>query len=345
MPAAAASKFRGRPDFSCSAALLLLLLAACGAGKKVVKPYDLGIPAAQQADDYVAAESPKAVRGSRRVVIPYFQVEFVQQSAAEAAGGNYKTGGPISTTSSKTVVTLTGVDARQFQAIADDFYDAVLADLKVAGMEVVPFEQLRTAPEYQTLAGHGFKASPDRVENRDNISLFYAPHGMQIYYLPADPRLTGQAVGKKGNTLGSGLSAFMGVMKSTYGGAAYNYADEEKALAKALDAKALRVRVVVDFADVSASADGYHDATASTKVRLSFAADDSFYAFVSGDGEARFSLKQPLVSGDSFAEKKRDTFSTGPWEAAADGKAYEATVRKHLEVFRQMMMAKVVASR
>lgn len=312
------------------AILSTLLLTACFGGKGI-KIYNQATPAARQADDYVATDSPKAVRGAKRIAIPYFQVEFVQQSAASAFS--------MGSGTSKLVVTLTGVEKRQFASMADDFYDAVAADLTKAGLEVVPLETLRANPEFQKLASHGLKPSPDRVEHFDNISDFYAPHGLQIYYLGADRRITGEATQKKskGSVIG-GFSALGSMLGSVYSSGQYSYQDEERALAKALDARVLRVRVVVDFADVSALG-GYSATTGA--VRLSFSAQDSFYVFVGPDGDSSFSLKEALISGDGFAEKKKDGEH---WEAAADGAAYEASVRKHLEAFRQMVMTKVAQS-
>lgn len=311
---------------------LALLLASCGG--KGINTYDLGTPATQQADAYVEAESPKAIRGTKRVVIPYFQIEFVQQSAASRTAGKEST------------ATLTGVTANQFQAITNDFYDAVVSELKASGIDVVPTEQMVTTAEFKTLSSHGFKPSPDTVEHQDNISKFYAPHGMQVYYLPGDERFAGVATGKKSKGLGAGLSAFAGVMKGTYGGEAYKYVEEEVALSKALGAEVLRARVVVDFADVEATGSGSNEQV-KTAIRISFAAKDSFYRFNGAEGEGGFFLKQPLISGDGFAEKKDTGHNASGgkvWEAAANGGAYEASVRKHLDAFRSMMMAKVKSS-
>ena len=54
-----------------------------------------------------------------------------------------------------------------------------------------------------------------------------------------------------------------------------------------------------------------------------------------------------LISGDGFAEKKDGGYNSGGGknrEAAANGDAYEASVRKHLEAFRGLVMAKLKSS-
>ena len=71
-------------------------------------------------------------------------------------------------------------------------------------------------------------------------------------------------------------------MGGVYDGGAYKFIDQEAALAKAPGAKVLRMRVVIDFADVSAE---YHSGASGgttsshSAVRISFAAKDSFYQF------------------------------------------------------------------
>jgi hypothetical protein len=305
----------------------ILLIVSCGGGKGL-KTYDLGTPATAQVDTYVDSENPKVARGTKRVVIPYFQVEFAQQSSAKNNNGYDH---------HQVIVTMTGVAAARFQAITNDFYDAVVSDLKAAGVDVVPIEQMNATPEFKELSSHGFKDSPDTVEHQDNISKFYAPHGMQVYYLPADERFAGIANNKKSTGLAAGISSFAGVMTSTYGGAAYKFVPQEVALAKAIDAKVLRVRVVVDFADVEAVNDGVKGV-----ILMSFAPKDSFYRFNGPDGEGGFFLKVPLVLGDKVAERKQ--IGDKHWEAATNGAAYEATVRKHLDAFRAMMTAMVKSS-
>ena len=330
---------------------LALVLASCGG--KAIRTYDLGTPASQQAEAYIEAERPKAARDAKRIVIPYFQVEFVQQSSASANVMGQKAGAGLGSSSSrvKTTVTLSGVAPTQFQAITNDFYDAVVADLKGAGVDVVSLDQMRASPEFKTLSGHGCKDSPDTIEHFDNISKFYAPHGMQVYYLPKDERFSGAATGKKSGPSIIGAFSQMGAgISGVYGGGAYKFVDEEVALAKALGAKVLRVRVVIDFADVSAEGhSGAQGGTTSSHsaVRISFPAKDTFFQFNGSDGEGGFSLKIPLVSGDGFAEKKDGGYNSGGgknWEAAANGTAYEASVRKHLEAFRGLVMARLKSS-
>ena len=320
--------------------LLPLALVAAPCAGQSVKVYDLGASAAQQADAYINTDRPKAVRASKRIVIPYFQLEFPQQSSASAlAFGNSEI---------KTTVTLKGVTKAQFQSITDDFYDAVVADLKAAGFEVVSLEDMRASAEFQALSNHGFKDSPALVEHFDNISHFYAPHAMRVYFLPGDERFIGVATSNKSKpSLLGGFSAFGSAMKGAIGERQDRYPDEEKALAKALGALALRVRVVVDFADVSAAVHA-GEAQSKSPVRISFASKYSFYQFIGADGEADFVLRQPLISGEGFAEKK-DTGRNGGggknFVAVADGAAYEASVRKHLEAFRAMVMERVKGSR
>jgi hypothetical protein len=314
----------------------------CASGKHI-SAFDLGAPIAAQSDAYIQVDGAKRIRGTRKVALPYFQVEFAQQSSASAFAMSMDKGG----SSKKTTVTLTGVDPRQFQSIADDFYDAVVADLKAAGIEVVPLEELQATPEFKKLSGHGFESAPYRVEHFSNVSQFYAPHGMKVYFIAGDPRLTGESTGKKskGSLIG-GLSVAISGVTSVYSGGQYSYPDEEKALSAALGAQVLRVRVVVDFADVSAAGDNFGGGktSTSTSVKISFAPVDSFYHFVGPDGDAVFALKEQLISGDGFAEKIRTSFLSSDWEAAANAQVYESTVRKHLEAFRKMAMARIQSS-
>ncbi len=129
---------------------------------------------------------PGAAKGIKKVVIPFFQVQFVVDSDTSAAAG---------TASSKTMVKLVGPTPAQMQAITDRLYAKLLADLAAAGLSVVSIQDARGYPNFAKLQDGG-KPSGSKIDGHEGVnSLFFAPQGMTFYFLPTqDIAYTGAGV-------------------------------------------------------------------------------------------------------------------------------------------------------
>ncbi len=123
-------------------------------------------------------------KGVKKVIIPFFQIQFVQdaQANATAAGGAH----------SKTSVHLQGPTAAQMQAITDEVYASFVSDLKAAGLEVVSSEDAKTFGAYNDIM-NASKPSGETIKGLNGVSsVFYAPTGMNYYFLPTMlPELAG----------------------------------------------------------------------------------------------------------------------------------------------------------
>jgi hypothetical protein len=150
-------------------------------------------PGAAQAYSPTALASPalfKRIRkddlhGSRKIVAPFFQVEFVTGSKASSVRG----AASVSQTYS-----LTGLSPLDMQAITDALYDRFVADLTAQGFTVIPLDQAKAASPSLTKLLSSAKSAPytDKVADGGTAS-FFTPHGMPIYFHQGDPELGGMA--------------------------------------------------------------------------------------------------------------------------------------------------------
>ncbi|ESQ82017.1 hypothetical protein AEAC466_19050 [Asticcacaulis sp. AC466] len=162
---------------------LALAMAACqpALAEKAVsiqKPVDFD-PNASHAQDGNALfwmSQDNGARGVKKVIIPFFQIQFVVDAQANATGA----GGAHA----KTVVHLDGPTPAQMQAITDELYASFVADLKAAGLEVVSPEEARTYSAFNDIMAAS-KPSGETVKGMNSVrSLFFAPTGMNYYFLP-----------------------------------------------------------------------------------------------------------------------------------------------------------------
>ena len=204
------------------------LSAASAAAEKYPKVGDpvAVTPAADHDADAAAlvwVNKPGAAKGVRRVVIPFFQVQFVV---------NIDTTASVSHASSKMMVRLQGPTPEQMQAITDRLYARLLSDLAAAGITVIPPAEARAFASYAKLQDGG-KPTGTQVDGHQGVtSLFFAPTGMSFYFLSTrDVAYTG--AGSFG-----GVSTAMTPCK-------------EQALMTESGAAVLGFRAAVDFAQLS----------------------------------------------------------------------------------------------
>lgn len=119
---------------------------------------------------------PDGARGVTKVIVPFFQIQFVTDSQANATG--------FGGAHSKMAMHLDGPTPAQMQAITDEVYASFVADLTAAGLEVVTLDQAKTYDSFNGIMSSG-KASGETVKGMNGVtSDFYAPTGMNFYFLP-----------------------------------------------------------------------------------------------------------------------------------------------------------------
>ena len=164
---------------------------------KVGKPA-LFDPAADHSADtgFLWVNAPDGAKGVKKVVIPFFQVQFVTESDASAMARGGAT--------SDTLMMLKGPTPEQMQAMTDALYDNLVTQLQAAGLEVVGIDQAKTYPAYAAIMADA-KPSGAEVKGMGKVtSSFYAPHGMGFYLLPTTlPEYSGggnfAVMGNQGN--------------------------------------------------------------------------------------------------------------------------------------------------
>jgi hypothetical protein len=119
---------------------------------------------------------------NKRVAVLGFRVAFVTSNTATAqVRASYLPGRDTSGASSKLTATLTGVDAATMQALTDQAYADFLAQLKLAGREVVPPEEMK-----EFLGGlettPSSAAQPFAKDVQAMKLVYFAPTGMPLWF-------------------------------------------------------------------------------------------------------------------------------------------------------------------
>ena len=125
------------------------------------------------------------LHGYRKVVVPFFQVEFTTGSKASSA----RAGASVSQSYEMEAIT-----AADMQAITDAVYDRFIADLTAKGLTVIPLEQARAAsPNLAKLLAAAKPAPFVSKTEGGGASTFYTPRGAAIYFHQGDPELGGMS--------------------------------------------------------------------------------------------------------------------------------------------------------
>lgn len=124
--------------------------------------------------------------GNKRVAVAGFRVAFITSNTATArVRASYLPGRDTSGASSTLVVRLAGVDYATMQALTDKAYADFLAQLRLAGRELLPQEELR-----EFLAGVDVTASspgkPYVKEGDAQTAAVFAPSGMPLWFHNGD---------------------------------------------------------------------------------------------------------------------------------------------------------------
>lgn len=229
------------------AALAMLVVARRRPGAVLALLLASGAASAQVAIDDEAGSSFK---GSKRVVIAQFGVEYYTQlTVIGRSGGNTAT----------QVSKLVGVSDAVMQALVDKLYADTVARLKDAGFELLDQASLLADPGYQAFAAQFGKASPlvmhdtQGLGDGEHISKVFAPTGMPTFYASA----------------GSSGGVVRGNMSDRFNAQNYGNAMKEAEIAKRLNATLLKFNFLANYGVTKASKNGLLANFAQTAARVS----------------------------------------------------------------------------
>jgi hypothetical protein len=205
-------------------------------------PLDADFQAAQSAKKLVAVSSDDYVKGTQRVAVTQFAVQFVTSDNVTGKTSSFGGGGASATG----IYNLVGVSQPEFQAVVNAAHAAFIKDLEAAGFEVVPHAQVAASATWRQLVAGG---KPAPVRNDDYVVV--APPGMGLYGMTlAGPATTASGTGAGG--LMGALSSFQGVTS------AFGQIGESNALQRELGGAALlEVSVRVHFAELTNNNRGF----------------------------------------------------------------------------------------
>ena len=159
--------------------------------------------------------------GARRIVIPFFQVQFVT--------GSKKSSNREWASLSQSYA-LDGLSPADMQAIADDLFDRFAATLAARGMTVVPIEEAKAAsPNLVKLLAKAQPAPFTGKTSDGTYSTIATARGLPIYFHISDP--------ERGSIANIGSRAYW----------------DQPAAAKELNAALVGVRIAVNFVEQKSS--------------------------------------------------------------------------------------------
>lgn len=209
---------------------------------------------------------------SKRVAVLGFRVIFMVQNTVYAqVRASYLPGRETTGAHSTTVAKLQGVSPAVFQALTDKAYAAFLAQLKAAGRDVVPMEQVK--PFFDRIEAAKTSAGAPYGKEEGGAAFYaFAPAGMPLWWTHVDGNWSDVGMFNQSN-----YKAFTSYSKD-------------------LDAIAIAPRIVVDFAKMESS--GNHSGLianeASTNAVLGMAVADMWTLLARAD-EVRYGT---LSKGD-----------------------------------------------
>lgn len=125
-----------------------LLIAAAGATPALAQDSSPSTPAVLSVAEHVKASNGQTLAGVKRVAIPTFIVHFVRDQGIERSGGSF---GMFQGQSATYFTQVRGIEAEQLHAVADALYEQLVAELKGAGIEVVPIAEMDANSDFQEI--------------------------------------------------------------------------------------------------------------------------------------------------------------------------------------------------
>jgi hypothetical protein len=338
------------------ASLALAMLAATAQAKDAPEAIalDASFQPAEQARKLFRVAEGQALKGVKKVAVPLFSVEFVIADSERAETSGFGAAGRASASLS---YKLMGVDEADFQAITTALYQRFLADLKDAGLEVLPQDQVAAQPSYKKLSASG---TPSPIKSDSAITV--APPGMPIY------GFNKQQSG--GSSSGASLFSALSQMGSGFGavGAAMDTVTLQQELGAGV--AVVEVQMKVNFVQLTNNNKGFFGrlaGSASVDGKVSPSVGSAVFSVQSATrgaltltnplalDAAAFSevRKKPTTAGDvaggvavallRLAVGSKDSSSSDEMEAVADPAKYRDIVGKGLGTVTQMFVQRLQA--
>jgi hypothetical protein len=239
--------------------------------------FDLNVPPAAAAPTYVATQADGKLKGIKRIAISTVCVQFINAKSAVGQANAIDT----SYVRSSEGGIPGGLDPARMQALADAYLDILEADLKTAGYEVVPYEELAANAMFQKLSAKYLRGITMRTRD---LSLGKGTAGKENVV----------TVGPKGRPYAGDCASIS--PSDTIGFVRLSYP---------LNAELLTVAAVIDMGIPKASGGFLARASADVQYAQFVRAGDSQYQFIGKSGPgARIWLKQSIVP-------PQDPFTTG----------------------------------
>jgi hypothetical protein len=230
--------------------------------------FDFATDPATAAGTYLATQAEGKLKGIKRVAITNFCVQFVYGKEAQASSGGYWA--VYSQTASGAIPG--GLSPERMQAIADAHLDRIEADLRAAGIEIVPYEELAANDLYKK-----FTAKYDtgiRTAIRETPAAKGGSIGEAVAY-----------VSPRGRPFAQDCGTISPASTGTFVRMSYP-----------LNAEFLTGSAVIDLGQASAGGKMFEQAQADLQLLEYLRAGESQYQFVGKTGPgARLWLKQSIV--------------------------------------------------
>jgi hypothetical protein len=231
-------------------------------------------------------------------VLPMVVVSF-QTQASDKAGGNSLFG------SSTMQYTLEGISNDVMQKIADEAQDAIEAELKAAGWQILPAEKVTDVDAYKS-----WTKSPDTAGEEVKRSFFSVGKGTNTFSSKEMERVF---VGGKRPLVGNTV---------VLGG--FTAAPSLCQIGKALDAKVIVFRAIVNFANIHAGKAGLFSGQTwkgSSVLEVSYAEMDVYPPDAKGATPARLTTDDPVTLHSDFVKDVKKAH--GDHTIVADPERYE----------------------
>jgi len=230
--------------------------------------FDFASDPASTAGTYLATQAEGKLKGIKRVAITNFCVQFVYGKEAQAASN----GSWAVYSQTATGAIPGGLSPEKMQAVADAYLDRIEADLRAAGIEIVPYEELAANDLYKK-----FTAKYDtgiRVVIRETPAAKGGSIGEVVAF-----------VSPRGRPFASDCGTISPASTSTFVRMSYP-----------LNAEFLTGSAVIDLGQASAGGKLFEQAKADMQLLEYLRAGESQYQFVGKMGPgARLWLKQSIV--------------------------------------------------
>lgn len=215
-------------------ALAVCAMAAAAAASALAQ--DAAPPPALSVAEHVKLPGSHTLGGARRVAIPTFIVHLVRDQGIERSGGSF---GMFQGQSATYFTQVRGIEAEQLHAVADALYEQLVAELKAAGIDVVPIAEMDANADFQEIRKTA-KRSPvvealefgTRRDKHMSVNMLATAKGLPLFVRNVldDRWLPGQAFPAEGY---QGMTLVLGAGK----------------MAQALQAPLLNVRLSVALAE------------------------------------------------------------------------------------------------